>query len=34
MLEVVLAREGFWDSFADGVPTFTLDFSAKVAAAR
>jgi Glyoxalase/Bleomycin resistance protein/Dioxygenase superfamily len=34
VLEVVLAREGFWDSFADGVPTFTLDFSAKVAAAR
>jgi hypothetical protein len=26
VLEVVLAREGFWDSFATAVPTFVLDF--------
>lgn len=29
VLEVIVAREGFWESFADTEPTFKIDFSAR-----
>ena len=29
VLEIIVSRDGFWESFADAVPTFRIDFSRK-----